>query len=421
MKPLTWILGGGIVLWLATVACVQSSSLPESGVKGGDSTQPTAGAAHTESPTETATASPEPLPAPDLPNPESYAWVQVSAGFVRPLLLTNAADGSGRLFVVEQAGKIMVLENGTAAAQPFLDIEFQVGSEGNEQGLLGLAFHPDYEQNGLFYVDYTDLAGNTVVSRFQVSADPNLADAGSEEIILRVDQPYANHNGGNVEFGPDGYLYIGMGDGGSQGDPDGNGQSLETLLGKILRIDVNAGSPYGIPADNPFANGGGLGEIWAYGLRNPWRFNFDSATGDLYIADVGQNQWEEIDFLPGGIVGGPNFGWNYFEGTHAYEGSPLVGAALIAPVAEYDHGTSRCSVTGGFVYRGAALPAWQGVYTYADYCSGEIFGLMHRADGNWESRLLYDPSFLITSFGADEAGELYIVDRGGGIYQLQSQ
>jgi len=260
-----------------------------------------------------------------------------------------------------------------------------------------------------------------VVSRFRLSSDPNYADAESEEILLQVDQPAANHNGGHLEFGPDGYLYIGLGDGGSQGDPSGNGQSLDTLLGKILRIDVNAAAPYGIPTDNPYVSVGGLGEIWATGLRNPWRFSFDILTGDLYIGDVGQYQWEEIDFLPGGYVGPLNFGWNYFEGTHAYEGNPPSDAKLTMPVAEYEHGSSRCSVTGGYVYRGAALPAWQGVYVYADYCSGEVFGLIQRADGAWETRLLYDTPYLVTSFGLDEAGELYLIDRSGGVYQLLSQ
>lgn len=412
----------GAVVIAATAACAltgPATSLPGDAV--GEPTQPISTAAPTESLTETSTPSPEPLPAPSLPDPGGYDWVQVSTGFTQPLLVTHAGNGSGHLFVVEQEGRIWVLENENVLPEPFLNLESQVGSEGNEQGLLGLVFHPDYEQNGFFYVHYTDLSGDTVVSSFQVSSDANLAEAGSEQIILQVDQPYPNHNGGSIEFGPDGYLYIGLGDGGSQGDPRGNGQSVETLLGKILRIDVNGGSPYAIPADNPFANGGGLGEIWAYGFRNPWRFSFDSATGDLYIGDVGQGQWEEIDFLPGGIVGGSNLGWNYFEGTHTYEGSPPPGAALIPPVAEHDHGASRCSVTGGYVYRGAALSAWQGVYIYADYCSGEVFGLVQHTDGNWESRLLYDTSFQITSFGLDEAGEIYLVDRGGGIYQLQSK
>jgi glucose/arabinose dehydrogenase len=412
-----------MMVLVAAAACAQSA--PATSLPGGEatdvesSTQPGATSAVGESPSETPTFTPEPLPA-SLPDPNGYDWVLVSDGFTRPLLLTHAGDGSGRLFVVEQAGRIRVIENGAVHADPFLDLTTQVGSEGNEQGLLGLAFHPDFEQNGLLYIDYTDLSGNTVVSRFQVSANANQADGGSEQVLLQVDQPFANHNGGNLAFGPDGYLYIGLGDGGSQGDPNGNGQSPDTLLGKILRIDVNGGAPYVIPVDNPFGRGGGLGEIWALGFRNPWRFTFDSATGDMFVGDVGQGDWEEIDFLPLGTAAA-NFGWNYFEGTHTYEGSPPADAVLIPPVAEYEHGSTRCSVTGGYVYRGTALPAWQGVYLYADYCSGEIWGLVQHADGTWESGILYDTSFLVTSFGRDEAGEIYIVHRGGGIYQLQTQ
>lgn len=342
----------------------------------------------------------------------------MAEGFRQPLLLTHATDGSGRIFVVGQNGDIQIIENGAPRAEAFLDITERVGSSGNEQGLLGLAFHLDYENNGIFFVHYTDLNGDTVISRFQVSGDANVADPSSETILLQYDQPYPNHNGGQIEFGPDGYLYIGLGDGGSGGDPHGNGQSLETLLGKILRIDVNSGPPYGIPGDNPFVNGGGLPEIWAYGLRNPWRFSFDRATGNMFIGDVGQGEWEEIDFLPAGIVGGANFGWNYLEGTHPYEGEAPEG--LITPVTEYNHG-SGCSVTGGYVYRGAALPEWQGVYLYGDFCSGQIFGLVQHEDGTWESRPLFSTDFQITSFGEDESGELYVLDRGGGVYQLQSQ
>lgn len=340
-------------------------------------------------------------------------------GFAQPLLVTHADDGSGRLFVVEQHGMIWIIENGSQLAEPFLDIRFEVGSGGNEQGLLGLAFDPNYASNGYFYVNYTGLGGNTVVARFQVSENPSIANPDSEAPMLYVAQPYANHNGGHLEFGPDGYLYIGLGDGGSGGDPAGNAQSLETHLGKMLRIDVTQGEPYAIPADNPFANGGGLPEIWAYGLRNPWRFSFDRTTGDLYIADVGQGEWEEIDFLPGGIVGGSNFGWDYFEGTHIYEGAAPEGMNLIAPVVEYQH-SSRCSVTGGYVYRGANLPAWNGVYFYGDYCSGEVMGLYQVSSGAWQTDVLWDTTSLITSFGQDEAGEIYLVDRNGDIYQLQA-
>ncbi|MCW5888182.1 MAG: PQQ-dependent sugar dehydrogenase [Anaerolineales bacterium] len=352
-------------------------------------------------------------------DPAAYSWNLVSDGFAQPLLVTHAGDGSGRLFVVEQQGMIIVLENGQRLATPFLDIRYEVGSDGNEQGLLGLAFHPDFENNGYFYVNYTGLGGNTVISRFQVSADGTVADANSEMPILYIAQPYSNHNGGHLEFGPDGYLYIGSGDGGSGGDPQGNGQSRETLLGKLLRLDVNVDGPYGIPADNPFVSGGGLDEIWAYGLRNPWRFSFDRATGDLYIADVGQGEWEEVHVLPAGTGKGANLGWNYYEGTHAYEGTPPGEQAFEFPVVEYTHG-QRCSITGGYVYRGAALPAWNGIYFFGDFCSGEVLGLYQAADGQWNNQVLWDSGALITSFGQDEAGELYLVDRNGGIYQLQA-
>lgn len=358
--------------------------------------------------------------APSIPNPDDYAWVQVASGFAQPLLVTNAGDGSGRLFIVGQTGTIHVIENGQVLAAPFLDISSRVGSTGNEQGLLGLAFHPDFAENGYFYLNYTNQSGNTMVARFSTSADPNLADPDSETTLLQVSQPYANHNGGHLEFGPDGYLYIGLGDGGSGGDPGGNGQNTNTLLGALLRIDVDGGDPYGIPADNPFVNGGGAAEIWAYGLRNPWRYSFDRLTGDLYVADVGQNQWEEVNFLPGGVAGGANFGWNYYEATHAYQGTPPNGANLIAPVAEYDHG-SGCSITGGLVYRGAALPAWNGVYFYGDFCSGTVWGLVQDADGQWQSETIYNLGINITSFGMDENGEIYVLDRNGNLYQLRGQ
>jgi glucose/arabinose dehydrogenase len=236
--------------------------------------------------------------------------------------------------------------------------------------------------------------------------------------LLEIPQPFANHNGGGLAFGPDGYLYIGLGDGGSGGDPQGNGQSLNTLLGKLLRIDVDGGNPYAIPPDNPFANGGGRAEIWAYGLRNPWRFSFDNHTGDLYIADVGQNIWEEVNFVPDGLPGGLNFGWDYREAGHAFEGSPPANLTLIDPVVEYNHAGGHCSITGGFVYRGQALPAWQGVYIYADYCSGVVWGLVHTASGDWQSQQLFDLPVSISSFGVDQQGELYAVGQEGIIYRL---
>ncbi|HBX69257.1 MAG TPA: hypothetical protein DEH25_07705, partial [Chloroflexi bacterium] len=249
-----------------------------------------------------------------FPNPVDYQWSAVATDLNSPIEIVSAGDGSGRLFIIEQRGAIRVLQDGQLLPTPYLDIRAQVGSEGNEQGLLGLAFHPDYAQNGIFFLDYTDLNGNTVVSRWQVSADPNLADPASETAILSVKQPYSNHNGGHLTFGPDGYLYIGLGDGGSAGDPAGNAQNTSTLLGKILRLDVDRGTPYAIPPDNPFAAGGGSPEIWAWGLRNPWKFSFDRATGDLYIGDVGQNLWEEVDFWEASAPLGANFGWNFWEG-----------------------------------------------------------------------------------------------------------
>ncbi|HJW89549.1 MAG TPA: PQQ-dependent sugar dehydrogenase [Anaerolineales bacterium] len=287
-----------------------------------------------------------------------------------------------------------------------------------ERGLLGLAFHPRYAENGLFYVNYTDLNGNTVIARFQVLADPQRADPGSEMRLLGVDQPFPNHNGGGLAFGSDGYLYLGLGDGGSGGDPLDNGQNTQTLLGKLLRIRVDGGEPYALPPDNPFINGGGAPEIWAYGLRNPWRFSFDRLTGDLYIADVGQGMWEEVNYLPAGSPGGTNFGWDYREGAHPFtDASPPSRVELIDPVVEYDH-SQGCSITGGYVYRGDRLPEWRGVYLYGDYCTGLVWGLLLGPDGGWQNALLFETLARISSFGEDQSGELYLVDRSGAIKQL---
>ena len=236
--------------------------------------------------------------------------------------------------------------------------------------------------------------------------------------MLHIEQPFQNHKGGQLQFGPDGYLYIGMGDGGSQGDPDGNGQSLETLLGKILRIDVDHDEPYAVPSDNPYVDGGGLWEIWDYGLRNPWRFSFDQLNGDLYIGDVGQDAWEEIDYLPAGSPGGENFGWNYFEGTYSYRGSPPAGMKFVMPVAEYSHDLGN-AVIGGYVYRGINLPSWQGVYLYGDYGSGKVWGLLHLRDGSWQNALMFETGRQISSFGLDENGEIYLVDDAGSILMLK--
>lgn len=345
-----------------------------------------------------------------FPDPNAYTWQMIISGLQRPVDLQT--DGSGRLFVLEKPGRIRIIENDQLIETPFLDISDRVGSGGNEQGLLGLAFHPQYAQNGRFFVNYTDKNGDTVLARFQVSSDPNVADPNSEVKILGVDQPFANHNGGGLVFGPDSYLYAGLGDGGSQGDPFGNAQNTGVLLGKILRLDVDSAEPYAVPADNPFGN-----EVWAYGLRNPWRFSFDKSTNDLYIADVGQNTWEEIDFLPAGSPGGTNFGWNFREGAHDYKGGGPAG--MVEPVAEYSHSEGGCSVTGGYVYRGS-LPEWHGIYLYADYCKGLIWGLI-QSDGGWQSQPLFDLDVTITSFGQDSSGELYILSDSGSIFRLVHQ
>jgi glucose/arabinose dehydrogenase len=349
-------------------------------------------------------------------------------GFTAPLLITNAGDGSNRLFVVEQDGKIFIVKDGVTATEPFLDLGpdgLDLVLSGGERGLLGLAFHPDYATNGFFYVDYTrDPDGATVVSRFEVSAgDPDRAATQSETIILGpVAQPEANHNAGQIAFGPDGYLYIGLGDGGGAGDnhgTDGNGQNTNTLLGSILRIDVDGDSPYAIPPDNPFADNptSGLPEIYAFGLRNPYRFSFDREDGRLFCADVGQSQVEEIDI----IVNGGNYGWRCKEGTFDYN---LTGDCpldeMIPPIHEYTHTSNPCdSVTGGYVYRGAASPAIQGSYFYADYCRGEMWALKETAPDVWTNELVANTSYRISSFGEDESGEMYFTDLSAGeVYKL---
>jgi glucose/arabinose dehydrogenase len=361
-------------------------------------------------PTAPTTDSPPPPPdATTFPNPDNYIWESVVSSLERPVDLQHVGDGSGRLFIIEKVGHIRILQDGQLLDFPFLNITDRVGGSGNEQGLLGLAFHPNYAVNGLFFVNYTDNNGDTVISRFRVTGDPNVADPTGEVVLLRVSQPFGNHNGGVLAFGPDGYLYAGLGDGGSAGDPQGNGQKLDTFLGKILRLDVDSAEPFAIPADNPFGN-----EIWAYGLRNPWRMSFDSLTGDLYIGDVGQNQWEEIDFVPAGTPGGINFGWNILEGTHPYGGGQQDG--LVPPVTEYSH-SQGCSVTGGYVYRGA-MPEWNGIYLYGDYCTGTVWGLL-RSDEGWQNQVLFDAGGSITSFGQDESGEVYIILDGGQILRLR--
>lgn len=377
----------------------------------------------TPSATPTLTPTLEPTPTPLSPITAVTLRPVLTAGLERPTFLTHAFDD--RLFVLEQIGRIRIIENGQLLEQPFLDITDRVGSAASEQGLLGLAFHPQYATDGaagegLFFVNYTDYNGDTHISRFRVTEDdPYRADPDSEIDYLTLDQPYPNHNGGSLAFGPDGYLYAGLGDGGSANDPLGAGQSLETLLGKILRLDVDAvDGEYSIPESNPFAvETGALSEIWAYGLRNPWRFSFDRLTGDLYIADVGQSQWEEVSFQPAASAGGENYGWRTMEGTHCFQSETCDQTGLVLPIFEYDH-SQGCSITGGYVYRGTQYPEMAGNYFVADYCMGTIWRLFSDG-GQWLSSLVLDSDLIISSFGEDFAGELYALNYGaGGVYQV---
>lgn len=386
---------------------------------------PTNTAAPEPQPTNTPRPQPSPTPEPaSLPPLDSLSLnlVPVAGGFERPDYLTHAGDGSNRLFLVEQRGRIRIIKEGQTLPTSFLDIVSLVGSDANERGLLSVAFHPDYANNGYFFVNYTNKDGDTVIARYRVSDDPDLTDPNSGQILLTISQPYANHNGGLILFGPDGYLYVGMGDGGAGGDPHNNGQSLDTLLGKILRLDVDNGDPYGAPDSNPFVNQAGTRpEIWSYGWRNPWRFSFDPATGDMYIADVGQNQYEEVHFELAGAPGGRNYGWRLMEGFHCFDPAECDPDSLdvILPVAEYDH-SQGCSITGGYVYRGDRFPNLTGTYLYGDYCSGLVWGLRREADGSWSQAQLLDTNTTISSFGRDQAGELYLIDHQGDVYQIEN-
>ena len=342
-------------------------------------------------------------------------------GLSNPVQMVDPDDGSGRLFIVQQSGQIMILRDGAVVAEPLLDISGQI-STGYEQGLLSMALHPDFGSNGVFFIDYTDGNGNTQVERWQVDADnPDVADPASAATILTVEQPYPNHNGGLLLFGPDGYLYIGLGDGGSGGDPEGNGQNTGTLLGSVLRIDVDSTTgdlPYGIPEDNPFVGQeGARGEIWAYGLRNPWRFSFDRETGDLLIADVGQSAIEEVSLAPAG-EGGLNFGWNILEGPECYAVADCDLSGTVLPFFWYGTGESGCAITGGYVYRGDAIPELAGAYLVGDYCSGLLWAVAIADDGSATPSEPVETGLAISSFAEDAAGELYIVDRNGAIYKI---
>lgn len=378
----------------------------------------------------------------------SVSWptidlVKKFSGLSQPVDITHAGDGSGRLFVVERSGRVRIIKNGNLLGTPFLNITDRVGDGSSEQGLLSIAFPPNYASKGYFYVYYTDNSGDTVVARYRITAAPDIADPNSEEVILTIDQPSTNHNGGQLAFGPnDGYLYIATGDGGFGGDPQNHAQNPNSLLGKILRIDVEPISPpqtispnhvlylpiifstnhqpkssYIIPPGNPYTQTTGYrDEIWALGLRNPWRFSFDQETGDLYIGDVGQGSYEEIDHQPASSPGGENYGWRIMEGAHCYNAASCDITGLTLPVVEYNHSLG-CSVTGGAVYRGQDYAGMQGVYFYADYCSGRIWGLQY--DGTWQSTLLDTTDYNVSTFGVDESGNLYLTDYSAGdIYMI---
>lgn len=348
--------------------------------------------------------------------------VKVAGGLKAPVGIADPEDGSGRLFVIEQAGRIRIIRDGKLVTAPFLDIRRRIAS-GGERGLLGLAFHPDFPNDPRLFVDYTDRNGNSVISSFTVSPNsPNRADPDSERFILRFDQPYANHNGGGLAFGPDGDLYIATGDGGSAGDPHGNGQRLDTLLGKLLRIQVGAadGSKplYAIPPDAPFAKkADARPEIRAYGLRNPWRFSFDRLTGDLWIGDVGQGSKEEVDRIAASTPPNkaPNFGWNIMEGTACYPPSSSCDKSrLTLPVTEYGH-SQGCAIIGGYVGRNPAEPLLYGGYLFSDNCSGRIWAISAAGPDRQKPTLLLDTRHPISSFGEDEAGQLYAVDLASGV------
>ncbi len=365
------------------------------------------------------TAYSAPFSAPASPlNTISISLTPFASGLDEPVDIANAGDD--RLFVVERSGTIRVVQSdGAVLATPFLDISAEVGDGYVEQGLLGLAFHPDYAANGYFYVNYTDNNGDTHIARFSVDpGDPNLADPLSEQTVLTVTQPYDNHNGGDLNFGPDGYLYIALGDGGSGGDPDDRAQDLGDLLGKLLRIDVTGVTTYTIPASNPYTQTvGARGEIWDPGLRNPWRFSFDRATGDMYIGDVGQDAWEEIDMEPAGSAGARNYGWRCYEGRHPYNTTGCT-SIYIFPIHEYGHNAGR-AVTGGFVYRGNQFPEMAGHYVFADYVFGVFWDLFPDGGGGWQ---VTDHGFLLSNpstFGESASGELYVAGQYTGIvYQV---
>jgi glucose/arabinose dehydrogenase len=364
-----------------------------------------------------------------VPGNIDVGLTQVASGLSAPLLVTHAGDGSNRLFVVEQTGKVRIVKGGDLQTAAFVDISRSI-SRGGEQGLLGLAFHPSFESNRKLYLSYTDLNGTSVIREYTtLASNPDRVDGSSGRTLLRVKQPYDNHNGGHIVFGPDGYLYIGLGDGGSGGDPGNRAQNRNTLLGKLLRIDVNKRTgtlPYAIPSTNPYVGRTGLDQIWAFGLRNPWRFSFDRSTGDLWIGDVGQGSWEEVNrslaVSKRNAGRAANYGWRVMEGAHCFiPSSGCVRTGKILPVTEYSHAGGRCSITGGHVYRGKAHPDLVGAYLFGDYCSGEIWFIDRGASRGVKPTLAIDTDSSITSFGEDEAGEVYVTTAGGAVYRISDR
>ena len=366
----------------------------------------------------------EPLPS----GPDALELEPFAGGLSEPIGLTNAGDGSGRLYVNERGGRVRVVEaDGSVHGEPFLDLSGAIVA-GGEQGLLGLALHPEYAQNRRLFVTYTAAAdGANTLAELTASPDGTRADPASLRVLFAIPDPAGNHNGGQVAFGPDGYLYVALGDGGGANDQFGIGQDSSTLLGTILLLDVDTppadGAAYAIPSDNPFAADGALAgegapEIWAWGLRNPWRFSFDPEGGDLYIADVGQGAWEEINRQPGDSAGGENYGWSVMEGRHCFGSESCDQSAFVAPIAEYSH-DQGCSVTGGYVYRGTAQPALNGIYVFSDYCSGLLFTLQVD-EGTITPKVVLESGLQVSSFGVDEAGEMYLVSLGdGALYQVR--
>ncbi|HET6796719.1 MAG TPA: PQQ-dependent sugar dehydrogenase [Gemmatimonadales bacterium] len=351
---------------------------------------------------------------------------EVATGLSFPLYLTTPPGDLHRLFIVEKTGGIRIVKDGSLLPAAFLDLSGQV-SGGSEQGLLGLAFYPDYTTSGLFVVHYTDPAGNTRLSTFHVSSDPDVADPATEQVILTAEQPFDNHNGGQIAFGPDGFLYLGLGDGGGGNDPQGRGQDLSDLLGSILRLDVSPGNSYTVPPDNPFVGQQPAvrPEVWSYGLRNPWRFSFDRANGDLYIGDVGQGSLEEIDvaLAAEGSGKGKNYGWNIMEGTSCLSGGTCDESGLALPVYQYSHTNGNCSVIGGYVYRGSALPNLQGVYFFGDFCTGVVHSFRYAGGAanevtDWPALHTSGP---LTSFGEDPAGELYVLESSGRVSRIVAE